>query len=299
MSSKTSFRAAVETDRKRIILSISERPKSFDLQLGLHPAALLADAGVPLFVSENTSNEHGKTVKNQYYSIHASPNSPHHNFIKHTLVYGDNEEIITRHKTSAIKSKKAFAHVYSRRFTDLASTAYDFKNSSGTTLLLDKFDATTFNLVLSVFVGDRSLEFSGTASEANIRQHKTHLFTVVLVWSYLSFPSSASGEFAHRLIPTDQDLDHLPEAIELFRPLEAGLTPIECIKAHRRDRRQFLDNLKREWLLAVPNEPSLAKYFGAVEPFRIGRKGTAQWRDYVLRLAALELPQGPTSPILR
>lgn len=296
MGSKTSFRFVLDVKNKpRAILSISERPKTFDLTLNLRPAALLREPSVPIYEQLPGSKFQGKTTQIQRYSIHPTHDSNSYNTITHTLVH-DTGQYRFYHKTSAIKSQKKFAELYTRRFPNLDADTFDIKNNSGQTIKLGHFDPTAFTLVMTVFVGDSSLDFDASMPDINIRQLRTTLFNLVLVWSFLTIRALPTGFLSHAFLPTNQDLSYAKDLIDVFSPFEQGWTAAECLDRHNRQRALCLQELRDEWTSAIPDSSWLQNYFNTVEFFKHGVKDTPAWKNRISRMAGLGLGRKFTLP---
>ncbi len=189
------FQFVITEDRNdRVILSVTERKKTFDLTLGMRQQGVYRDAGIPI-EGKNVSDRHGKKIINQYYSIHPSPESPENNLIKHTLSMEGFPDIQTRQFTTAIKSGVKFAHIFSGRFGRLSNPVFDVRKNRRLSIHLGPSHSAIF-LIISVFVASHNTRFTLTAHDLNVVQSRSTLFNLVILWSFLTIPAQESGNIS-------------------------------------------------------------------------------------------------------
>jgi hypothetical protein len=202
----------IEVDEKpRKLFSLIEK-KSGDLILTLNHAKNY----------EEGTNILGP-IKQQRYSIHKSPQSPSNNTIKQTIELEGGKLYHTYNSTKAIKEKSGFCYIYSRRAPNLDLDRLNFK-SKADDVIIDAYVPSIRTLVYSIFISDESINFKDkNFDDFKIHQIKFGFIKIVILWSYINFPSDTSGFLSHNMtIPVTN------EHKEIFN-LGNGISENECI----------------------------------------------------------------------
>lgn len=285
MSSRHNFRFVIKNSRGlRALLTVSENPKSFDLVLGLRSIGNLRQAGEPVESDQDTSNTDPEIIQ-QYYSIHNSPKSLIHNFIKHTLKLKQHNDINTYQYTTSIKSKERIAHIYTRRFSDLSSSPYDIKNSSGRNVTLGSFEDRYFTLIASIFIGDRDQDIVVRSEKCQIISRKTEKFSIIILFSFIFFPPGPSGLLLHSMSFKDDDLRQKIDSGGLINGTQDGVSPDECVEFHLSMVQICVHELATEWSKGSPQSSLVDTLL--VDPIisRFGSKNTPSWVEGASRIA--------------
>ena len=143
----------------------------------------------------------GRPTKTQKYTLHRSLKSPLKlNTIKHTLLLQDNTEITTAQITLAIKSGRAFAHLFTSQRPDLSNERYGLK-SSDNHVTLDRYDPRSFIIYYGIFVGAPEKIFrmptTNRPSGINLYQHRFQHFRITIMWTFAPGLSNSDGTLLH------------------------------------------------------------------------------------------------------
>ncbi|WP_315773363.1 MULTISPECIES: hypothetical protein [unclassified Bradyrhizobium] len=233
----------------------------------------------------------GKLIDEQRYSLHTSPNSTHGlNTFHHTYRVGEH----LRHGysfTKAIKSKTGFVPLFSRRCPNLAQQHYipGFKKST-IEVGLGKYDPTRFMLLYSVFVGPPTREFLLFCSHKVCAvQYQFAQFSLVVLWSFLSLPSSENGWKLHAEIPHPDTIAEHPELSSTALSCQEA----DCVKYHE----SKVSYLRHQFLCWI--ESAETRNCSAIlgQHIRYGLPETPEYQDHLRRFGISRLFPTPTYPV--
>jgi hypothetical protein len=204
MTTKSGARFAVNVDGvPRSVLSIAVR-KSGDLVLTPKSAESFREFGLRL-AHRGETEHHNSRIISQKFSVHPSRESVTGvNVITHNLVRASGT-VKTRQHTKAIKTRRGFAYLYSRRCPDLTPKHYEPRRRSGVNYEIGSYAPAEFTLMMAVAVGYAETPFNvihpGTV---NYRRCKLGEFSVVLMWCYNYIPSDDTGfYFGNETLPPE------------------------------------------------------------------------------------------------
>jgi hypothetical protein len=230
----------------------------------------------------------GKLIDEQRYSLHTSPNSIHGvNTFHHTYRVGE----YLRHGysfTKSIKSRTGFVPLFSRRCPNLAKQHYisGLKKNS-IEIRLGKYDPTMFMLLYSVFVGPPKREFLLFCShEVLALQYQFSQFSLVVLWSFISLPSSDNGWQLHAEIPHPDTIAQHPElSLATFSCQES-----DCVMYHK-SRASYLRHQFLCWI-----ESAKTRNCSAIlgQHFRYGLPDTPEYQNHLRRFGISSLFPVPT-----
>jgi hypothetical protein len=211
----------------------------------------------------------GKLISDQRYSIHTSPNSANDiNTVKYTYRVGEHLKNGYLY-TKAVKAKQGFAPIFSRSCPDLSKPHYRPKQSKNAkTISLGSYDPRFFLFIYSVFVAHPDLEFNWYVPEDFCyAQHRFTRFRIIVVWSFLTVPSTPRGEWLHMESALKPDAS--PSFID-------GLSEFYCIKLHKSHR----DYLKYHWLCQIDDANIRGQGAMVGQFFRYGSQNTPEYREW-------------------
>lgn len=220
MPDKPALRIAINFNRlPRSILTVIEKKKGA-LRIILKPSKYVR----PESTSTLISGEH----LDQGISVHRTDDDPSGNQIHYTPKWTlPTKPRETHHFTKAIKQNNQFAPLFLSRVANLSSDEYKITGGARHLISLGDIDANLFTLFFMVFIGpaDRGFANDGSLSDTNILQHRFTLFNLVLVWSFLSIPSTDTGESVH--LVTTKFTESLSESEkEFMRELAEGVDEV-------------------------------------------------------------------------
>lgn len=195
-------------------------------------------------------------ILHQKYSVHMSPNSPEFSTIVHTLWLSDGRKLLSRALTDAVKSKKGFFHIFSRRCSDLSPARYDVPESDGAQRLELASVIENFTLIYSVFVGHSSSTF-GPQPNTSVIEFAFSEFKIIVLSAYIPLPPHHTGYFLHNLTFRPEIEDIITQGA--MRDLMRGTSAAETLDSFR-DRAILLASQFATALLAEVKEPHLVAY---------------------------------------
>jgi hypothetical protein len=236
----------------------------------------------------------GKLINEQRFSLHTSPDSIHGINTFHQT-YRVGEHVRNGYSfTKVIKSESGFAPLFSRRCPDLAKQHYvsGFKKNM-IEVPLGRYDPTKFMLIYSVFVGPPKRQFRLYCdNDVCVAQHQFSQFTLVVLWNFLSLPSSDTGWKLHVEIPHPEVMAKHPELSGLDRPLLEA----DCVRHHLSKaaylRHQFLCWIANSEGVEASNLPALLGQF-----FQYGLPNTTEYKDLMRRVIISTFFPVPSYPI--
>lgn len=194
MSSRSSVRVLISASNSiRALLSFASGPKG-DVYIMLRLQSWFSD------FDEFNKDRVAYELVEARYSVHPSADSAEDiNKIKITFIYKGAPRVVFSQFTSAIKSRKGFTPLFVRMCPSLSSKANDFKRNSAREIDIGYFNTKYFTLIMGLFVGHSSRIFSRPRGykEINIRQFCVKDIRIVLMWTYLAYPTTDIGKSAH------------------------------------------------------------------------------------------------------
>jgi hypothetical protein len=171
----------------------------------------------------------GKKVLEQRYSIHPSPKSYEFNVLKQTINLEGGESLTTAALTDAVKAKRGFAILFTRRCQGFAHRPVETINPNEVTYALAEFDETMFNLMHAIFVGSPDSEFDARDENVVINSIAFKKFKIVLMASLYALPSHHTTEMLHALtLPPEK----AQEQYAVRRFLMQGRSPEICLQQY-------------------------------------------------------------------
>lgn len=144
----------------------------------------------------------GKTkipIKNQYYSIHPSPNSPG-NFIHQTIELENGTTLDSPHFSLGIPLGK-FAFIMSSLPARLDIEHYKTKVRAGkdTIIKMGEFDINRGNIIWSIFVSQCGVEIRLGSNQFNVAYADFTEFRVTVLWSFIGIRPDGDGDRLHSI----------------------------------------------------------------------------------------------------
>jgi hypothetical protein len=235
------YRFTIKVDgARRVFLSLSERA-SGDVTLILRHAD---------HYEHNTSNPN-TVMKVQRYSLHFSPGSTEFCTIKHTIELRNGQQITSSHVTSAIKENAGrFAILFLRLTPALRRDKYKLGIQDKSAVFnLGEYDPASFIFCHAVIVGSPDHEFPTQSNHFNVFQRTFGKFRFILLWSFLTLPSSDAGRLVHNLTIPPELAPDLNIRRDL-RNLMTGQEAQDCIKAYLEKRAILTQN----WISVVASQ---------------------------------------------
>ena len=160
---------------------------------------------------EGQKYSHAPLIREQHYSVHPSPQLPTENVIHWTQVSEMGEAFGRMAYTRAIKAKTRFAFVHNYLIHSLRDSKPVKSNPKADVANIGSYNPDLFSVIYSLFVADKDRVFVGMADNFNIFQRVIGNYRVVVLWSYIRFPSYPAGVWTHlptrrlELIPSDEE----------------------------------------------------------------------------------------------
>jgi hypothetical protein len=172
----------------------------------------------------------GKKVLEQRYSIHPSPKSAEFNVLKQTINLEGRESISTVALTDAVKAKRGFSILFTRRCQTFADSPPEAINPKQPTYALAEFDPAMFNLIHAIFVGSPESEFDIKDESIVITSWTFIKFKIVVMASLYMLPSHHTTETLHSLTLPPEAAE---QQKEMRRFLMQGRSPEVCLQQYR------------------------------------------------------------------
>ncbi|MGM4915904.1 hypothetical protein [Tardiphaga sp. 813_E8_N1_3] len=279
MSNRVSFNIGATNERREVFFFL-ENLKTGDLKLFFRRTKFHNPYA-------KTDDRVGKLVDEQRYSIWTSPDSPHGiNTIHHTYRVGNDQEESFSF-TKVVKEKTGFIPLFARRCPNLAKDHYKAKLTPKTVSVdLGSYDPAAFIFLYSVFLGPAERVFRlYMEKDVNFAQHHFSKFSIIVLWNFLSLPSTDDGYKSHYIRPHPTDIQKQPD---LLRHADLPLQESDCVLEHLRKAAYF----RHQFLCWIEDQHvrRTSSTFGQL--FQFGTRNSPEYRKHV-QLDALSILAPP------
>jgi len=226
---------------KRRIITFMEA-KHGDLFIAIRTADILQPLNYNL-LTPSMSN----SVLEYRYSIHPSPNSTTgvNTITKRVRMIDPQANRRTVDVTTSIKSNRAFFPLLCRLCPKLWPGQFAVKRETASDIDLGKYDSTRFSPIVMLLVGNREASFLAKAPDIEVHQQICGNFKLLLLSSFLYYPSPEFGLYMEFESLTDSPEPKAPPTDETY------------FRLFRETRQQLV----REVAIAVEQSPPHAAQF--------------------------------------
>jgi hypothetical protein len=219
-------------------------------------ASVRASSDVTIILKHADHYEHdisdpGTRIVTQRYSLHVSPQSHDYSTVKHTMELENGQRLTSAHVTSVVKENAGrFAILFSRLTPDLRADKYKIGIKDKAVIHnFGEYDPRLFTFSHCLMLGPIDHLFPTYPGDFNTNQFIFGQFRIVLLWSFLTLPSSSAGRLVHNLT-VPPELANDPTMQNQLRSFMNGSDPQECINLYYSHRAI----LTQSWLSVVGSQ---------------------------------------------